>query len=491
MRSQLRWPFLAVTYLLTLVFPAAAENILQSNSLSTCQENSGYQASLFSVVFTPNNNSAAINLIAMSTIQGKVVFDITVTAYGYQIIRQKVDPCDPSLTSTLGGLCPMSAGKTENPFNLNIPHDAVSQIPGIAYTFPDLDAKVRILINMTEGAQAGQTVACIEATISNGKTVDLVSVKWAAAAVAGLALLSSAVIFVLGHLNAASHVAVNALSLIAYFQAQAIIGLCAVPLPPAVQAWTQDFQWSLGLINVTFMQNIFTWYQRATGGTPSTLFSSIAEISVDVQKRSLPLLKRAAALPLIDHTTRYLQKAASTIAKRSGNIQTDTGSYVVYGVQRAAFRGQIETTNVFLTTFTFFLIFIVFTVIAVQLFRGLLILALRLGWIKDENEQLRDFRNGWATVLKGILYRVCLIGFPAVATYSFWELSQGDSSAEMVLAVFWFLTVTSTLAWAAYKIITIASRSIAMHRNPAYILFSDPRILNKWGFLYIPYRASG
>ncbi len=145
----------------------------------------------------------------------------------------------------------------------------------------------------------------------------------------------------------------------------------------------------------------------------------------------------------------------------------------------------------FLTTFTFFLIFIVFTVIAVQLFRGLLILALRLGWIKDENEQLRDFRNGWATVLKGILYRVCLIGFPAVATYSFWELSQGDSSAEMVLAVFWFLTVTSTLAWAAYKIITIASRSIAMHRNPAYILFSDPRILNKWGFLYIPYRASG
>jgi hypothetical protein len=29
-----------------------------------------------------------------------------------------------------------------------------------------------------------------------------------------------------------------------------------------------------------------------------------------------------------------------------------------------------------------------------------------------------------------------------------------------------------------------------MHRNPAYILFSDPQALNKWGFLYVQFRAS-
>jgi hypothetical protein len=29
-----------------------------------------------------------------------------------------------------------------------------------------------------------------------------------------------------------------------------------------------------------------------------------------------------------------------------------------------------------------------------------------------------------------------------------------------------------------------------MHRNPAYILFSDPQALNRWGFLYIQFRAS-
>ena len=29
-----------------------------------------------------------------------------------------------------------------------------------------------------------------------------------------------------------------------------------------------------------------------------------------------------------------------------------------------------------------------------------------------------------------------------------------------------------------------------MHKNPAYILYSDPECLNKWGFLYIQYRAT-
>ena len=60
----------------------------------------------------------------------------------------------------------------------------------------------------------------------------------------------------------------------------------------------------------------------------------------------------------------------------------------------------------------------------------------------------------------------------------------------MVLAVFFFLGLTITLGWATWKIIRMARRSIALHRNPAYILFSDPQALNKWGFLYVQFRAS-
>jgi len=74
-------------------------------------------------------------------------------------------------------------------------------------------------------------VACVEANLSNGKTVDQKGVGWTTAVIAGLALVASAVTSGLGHSNTAAHVAANALSLFGYFQAQAIVGLTAVPLP--------------------------------------------------------------------------------------------------------------------------------------------------------------------------------------------------------------------------------------------------------------------
>lgn len=71
-----------------------------------------------------------------------------------------------------------------------------------------------------------------------------------------------------------------------------------------------------------------------------------------------------------------------------------------------------------------------------------------------------------------------------------WELTQRDSAAEVVLALFFFISMTAALAWAALKVIRIAKRSVNMHKNPAYILYSDPSALNKWGFLYVQFRAT-
>ena len=71
-----------------------------------------------------------------------------------------------------------------------------------------------------------------------------------------------------------------------------------------------------------------------------------------------------------------------------------------------------------------------------------------------------------------------------------WELTERDSAAEVVLALFYFIAMTVALLWAALKVIRIAKRSVNMHKNPAYILYSDPKALNKWGFLYVQFRAT-
>jgi len=71
-----------------------------------------------------------------------------------------------------------------------------------------------------------------------------------------------------------------------------------------------------------------------------------------------------------------------------------------------------------------------------------------------------------------------------------WELTQRDSVAEVILAVVLLVSMAGALGWAALKVVRLAKRSVNMHRNPAYILYSDPTCLNKWGFLYVQYRAT-
>lgn len=255
-----------------------------------------------------------------------------------------------------------------------------------------MDGLVRIYINDTD---TNESVACVEAQLSNGKTVAQKAVGWATAVIAGLGLLASAVTSGLGHSNTAAHVAANALSLFGFFQAQAMIGMAGVPLPPIVQSWTQNFQWSMGVVRIKFVQDICTWYQRATGGKPSTLLSTLATTSVQVQKRSLDVVQDLS------------QRAYAQMVKRSnGNsgVAETTKVIVVKGIKRVGFRAQIEPTNIFLTGLIFFVAFVVIVAIVVALFKGICELTVKAGWLKSDKFQ--EFRNGWKVVLKGILFRL-------------------------------------------------------------------------------------
>lgn len=371
--------FAAITSLAPFV---SAENLIESKSLNPCLDNSSFTATLFDVVYTPENNSLAFDIVGVSSISGYITAEIELIAYGYKAVQQTFNPC----TADLEGLCPMNTGQINIQSNLAVSSDIEKRIPGIAYGVPDLDGivKVNIRNNVTNAL-----VACVEAELSNGKTVDQKAVGWTTAVIAGLALLASAVTSGLGHSNTAAHVAANALSLFGFFQAQAIIGMSAVPLPPVVASWTQNFQWTLGIIEVGFLESICTWYQRATGGTPSTLLSTLNTASVEVQKRSLNMGKQ-------------VMRVAHALSKRA---DTSTSKVVVVsGIKRVGFRARIESTNIFLTGLVFFMIFIFLTAVCVLLFKAFCEIAVKAGWFKGD--KFEDFRTGWKVVLKGILFRL-------------------------------------------------------------------------------------
>jgi hypothetical protein len=77
------------------------------------------------------------------------------------------------------------------------------------------------------------------------------------------------------------------------------------------------------------------------------------------------------------------------------------------------------------------------------------------------------------------------MGFAPITILCLWEFTQSDSPALIVLAVFFFLAVLLTLSMAGLRIIRLANLI-----SPLIGLYSNSRVLNKWGFLYIQYRAT-
>lgn len=463
---------LLITALLAILPATSAERLIQSSSLNECQDNSKFSASLFNVVFTPSNESIAFDVVGTSTITGNITITLLLEAYGLTVLTKTLDPCEEGWT----GLCPINEGQINLNSNIDIPASTLKDIPGIAYTVPDLDASVKVFFNSTT---TGTSQACVQAVLSNGKTVDQKAVSWTVAVISGIALLTSAIASGLGHSNTAAHVAANALALFGYFQAQAFIGMTAVHLPPIVASWCQNFMWSMCIIRLGFLQDIATWYQRSTGGTPSQVLSDLATESVQVEKRSLEyvgaLMKRS------------MYALHNQLIKRASTGDS-TGNTVVRGIDRVGFRAKIELTNIFMTGYIFLVIFVVFVTLGVVLFKLFCEGLAKAGQLKGDKFQ--DFRNGWTTVLKGILFRVVLISFPQMVVLCFWELTVRDSAAEVVLAVFTVFTMIAVLAWASLKVVRLARRSVSMHKNPAYILYSDPTSLNKWGFLYVQFKAT-
>lgn len=384
--SKTLWLLLATVF--TIPHTASAARYIESKSLNPCQPNSLFTATLFNVIFTPNNGSLAFDIVGVSSISGNVSADIEVIAYGLSIFKWPLDPC----TSNLQGMCPMNTGQINIQSNFIVSPDVVSKIPQIAYGVPDLDGVVTIHINNTA---TNESVACVEADLSNGKTVYSKAIGWVLAVIAGLALLASAVTSGLGHSNTAAHVASNTLSLFGFFQVQAIVGMTSVHLPPIVASWTQNFQWSMGIIRVSFLQSICTWYQRSTGGKPTTLLSTLATSSVQIQKRSL------------ESVHNLFLAAHDQLVKRAPNSET-AKVVVVQGITRVGFRAQIEPTNIFMTGIIFFMIFVVLISMGVALFKFFCEVAVKAGWFKGS--KFEEFRNGWKIVLKGILFRVVWLG---------------------------------------------------------------------------------
>jgi hypothetical protein len=106
-----------------------------------------------------------------------------------------------------------------------------------------------------------------------------------------------------------------------------------------------------------------------------------------------------------------------------------------------------------------------------------------------QKDRFYEFREGWRTVVKGAMFRLVLVGYTQMSLLCLWELTKRDSAGAVLNAILMFLTMSALLFYASYRVIRLARRSISLHQSAAYILYSDSEQLNRWGFLYVQFRA--
>ncbi|CEP64882.1 transient receptor potential ion channel family protein LALA0_S14e01398g [Lachancea lanzarotensis] len=491
------WALIQTVFLAS--FSAAASSNMTkhigTSSLLTCMENSQFTASFFEVQYLAHNKTVVFNIDATTTIQDNITAHVEVIVYGLNVMETTIDLCKLGQKS----LCPLQAGRIDVDSTQELNTDLVNQLPGVTYTIPDLDAQVRVVVYSASDTKQSQPLACVVAPLTNGKTVQTKYASWPIAAISGVGVLTSGFVSVLGHSTTAAHIASNSISLFIYFQNLAITSMMGVSrVPPIAAAWSQNFQWSMGIINVGFMQDIFNWYVQATGGESIVVVANKNILSISVQKKRL---KRAVV-----EGAKRLYKRISIATSDSfdvGSFMNQSNLYttnernstnyasktlVLHGIQRVAFKAGIELSNFFLTgvVFTFFFVFVV--VIALMFFKALVELLTRTR-VMAESSKFFEYRKSWSNIIKGTLFRLCIIAFPQLSLLSIWEFTQRDSPAVVVDAVAVLVVVTFVLLYGVVKVIVRGRESTRLYKTPAYMLYGDASFLNRYGFLYVQFKA--
>lgn len=486
----------AAVVLMLVQFSMAIRH-MKSTSLLTCMKNSLFTASHFNVVFYPDNSTVYFDITAIANIDGYVGAKVDVIAYGINAISKNITFCSLNYKT----ICPFSSGHLELTKYQKIPEKFIKEIPSVAYTIPDLDARVRVVLYDTNNTK---TYACVEAVLSNGKTVQNKYVSWPIAAVSGLGVLTSGVVSVIGHSNTAAHIASNSMSLFVYFQSLSLTAMLAVAkVPPIAAAWAQNFEWSLGIVRTKFVQDIANWYIQATGGTPTDILKT-SYLSISVQKKikrsakyildsfynsqSIPSLSKRASVSLDTGNFGYsdkLDNSLYTVNEKSSDLSSKI--LILRGMQRVAYLAGIELTNLFMTSIMFLLFVAFVLVVCISAFKAVIEICIRSKILNEG--RFGEYRQQWSYIIKGSLYRLLLLAFPQICVMCLWQFTENDSAGTIVIAVFLLAVVLILLFQASIRVFHLGRKSVRQFKNPAYLLYGDSKFLNKFGFIYVHYRA--
>lgn len=382
--------------------------------------------------------------------------------------------------------------------DITVPDEYASQIPSIAFNIPDLDGQAKLTLTSND-----TDVACVQSTLSNGKSTTVPGVSWASAGIAAGALALGG-ISALGTAGAsgvpASSPSVG--DIMGWFGSVAMNGMLSVHYPPVYKSFTKNFAWSTGLIPWASMQNSIDDFRRSTGGNLthnsyiyltglSTATSADAANSTSsASKRSVDLVYRAAGLVIrsleVSETnvsdSTATANATSSASSGSGSL-TECGD-VVSNFKCYAQEVMIPSANVFMT------ILLVFAIVVAVIVVGILLLKVILElWALYGNfpKSLTNFRNDYWGIMARTITNMILVLYSIWVLYCVYQLRNGDSWAAKVLAAVTLGLFTAVLAFFAWRIVHLAHKYKKTEGDIAR-LYEDRETWRKYSLFYDCYK---
>ncbi len=377
-------------------------------------------------------------------------------------------------------------------------------IPSIAFQVPDLDGEAKLQLKATEG---GKDLACIQSTVTNGKTANVAGVSFMAAGLAGAALLlTGASAFASAGAGSGTAPSPSFGEVIGWFQSIAMNGMLSVNYPPVYRSFTKNFAFSGGLIQWDSMQTTIDNFRERTGGNltedsvaflkNATLYNtdSASSSAKNLTTRGISFFFEEGVLDTRDvQTSVNGTQSTSGSGGNSTSTQDSKAMHYVHGIQGYVEQLMIPKANTFITVLLIFAIVIAAITLGILLFKVILETWALFGTFP---KKLTSFRKRYWGLLARTVTNLILLLYGVWVLYCVFQFTHGDSWAAKTLAGVTLAIFTAILGFFTFRIWQLAHKykkaegdTSALFENKEtwvkYSLFYDSYKKDYW-WLFVP-----
>lgn len=345
----------------------------------------------------------------------------------------------------------------------------------------------KMVLQGKDGSQA----ACIESSVTNGKSVELPAVQGVAAAIAaGALILSGASAAMAGGKPGASHASPGFVEVMWWFQGLAMDGMYSVNYPGIYRSFTKNFGFSTGLVSWGTMQTTIDNFRKSTGGNiTDNNYEYLKNATLQFEDGSTASpsssIKRLAIRSLDYLLPRQLDGITTSVnGTGSASSSTSQESKLVSGIQAYTEQLTVPDANAFMTILLVFAIVLAVVVVGILLFKVILEAWALFGTFP---KSLATFRKEYWRIMAQTVTTLVMLLYGVWVLYCIFQFRNGDSWAAKALAGLTLSLFTALLAFWSWKIWHVAHKMKKLSGDTS-ALYENKETWKKYKLFYENYK---